>query len=132
MPEELERRRREALAELMRDPSMTVPELARRLWKRFADPGLWPYEKLFFEVYAQALQGRPHARPLLDAVLEPMFEPLSELHRRQGLSPARARAHARLGVAVTRGLLLDLLATEDRRGVDQAIRLFIDLYERKP
>jgi AcrR family transcriptional regulator len=125
--EELERQQRDALADLMRDPDMTVPELGRRMWKRFADPALWPYEKLFFEVYAQALQGRPHARPLLDAVLEPWFEPLTELYRRDGLSRARARAYARLGVAATRGLLLDLLATEDRRGVDQAMKLFMEL-----
>jgi hypothetical protein len=40
-----------------------------------------------------------------------------------------ARAHARLGIAVTRGLLLDLLATGDRGAVDAAIDAFIDLYE---
>ena len=40
-----------------------------------------------------------------------------------------ARAHARLGVAVTRGLLLDLLATRDRTGVDGAMEAFIDVYD---
>jgi hypothetical protein len=39
-----------------------------------------------------------------------------------------ARAHARLGVAVTRGLLLDLLATRDTTGVDAAMEAFIDVY----
>ena len=43
------------------------------------------------------------------------------------MSPRRARAAARLGVAMTRGLLLDLLATEDRAGVDDAMELFIEL-----
>ena len=66
---------------------------------------------------------------LLDVVLEPLFEQMRVLHRRQGMSPARARAHARLGVAAVRGLLLDLIATEDRRGVDQAMKLQIELYE---
>ena len=128
--EELERRQRETLAELMAEPDITVPELSRRMWKQLSDPALWPFEKLFFEVYAQALQGRSHATPLLDAVLEPMFAPLAELHRRQGHTPARARAHARLGVAAVRGLLLDLIATEDRRGADQAMKLMIEMYER--
>ena len=41
----------------------------------------------------------------------------------------QARAYARLGVAVTRGLLLDLLATGDTHAVDQAMRAFIDLNE---
>jgi len=35
----------------------------------------------------------------------------------------------RLGVAVTRGLLLDLLATGDVDRVDEAMGAFIDLYE---
>ena len=35
-----------------------------------------------------------------------------------------ARTHARLGLAVTRGLLLDLLATGDRAGVEAALEVF--------
>ncbi|MGZ4268248.1 MAG: TetR family transcriptional regulator [Solirubrobacteraceae bacterium] len=128
--ERIERQQRDAArAELERDPDISVPDLARRLWKRVSDPEQWPYQKLFFEVYVQALQGHPHAQPLLDAVLEATFEPLTELHRRRGVPRARARAYARLGVATSRGLLLDLLATEDRRGVDQAMKVFIELYE---
>jgi AcrR family transcriptional regulator len=127
--EAMEARQRETIAELMGDPDVSVPELARRLWTQLSDPQIRPFEKLFFEVYAQALQGRPHARPLLDAVLEPMFAPLRELHEREGMPPARARAHARLGVAATRGLLLDLAASEDTEGVDEAMALLIELYE---
>ena len=41
-----------------------------------------------------------------------------------------ARALARLGLAVTRGLLLDLLATEDRAGVDEAMEHWIALNAR--
>jgi hypothetical protein len=43
------------------------------------------------------------------------------------MSARRARARARLGVAVTRGLLLDLLASGERTGVDDAMELFIEL-----
>jgi hypothetical protein len=38
-----------------RDPDLTVPELARRMCKQLSDPALWPLQKLFLEVYAQAL-----------------------------------------------------------------------------
>jgi hypothetical protein len=44
------------------------------------------------------------------------------------MSRELARAHARLGVSVTRGLLLDLLATGDVAGVDAAMEAFIDVY----
>jgi hypothetical protein len=39
-------------------------------------------------------------------------------------------AFARLGLAVMRGLLLDLVATEDRAGVDAAAHAFVDLVRR--
>jgi len=126
---ELERGHRELLAELMSDPGMTVPELARQLWRRFSAPEMWPFARLFFEIYAQGAQGRPHAQPLLDAALDPWFDAITQLHRQQGMTPARARAHAHQGIAVTRGLLLDLVATGKRRDVDRAMKLQIELYE---
>ena len=36
-------------------------------------------------------------------------------------------AMARLGLAVTRGLLLDLVATNDEAGVDTAAKAFVEL-----
>jgi hypothetical protein len=45
--------------------------------------------------------------------------------RRQGRSKRDARANARLGLAVVRGLLLDRLATGDRKGCDDAMERFI-------
>jgi len=39
-----------------------------------------------------------------------------------------ARVHARLGLAVVRGLLLDLLATGDRAGVDASLEVFARRY----
>jgi AcrR family transcriptional regulator len=125
----VEERQREALAQLRHDPSLPTPELMRRMWQRLADPALWPQERLFFEVYGQALQGRAHAAPLLDGIVDSWLEPLSELARDLGLPEASARADARLWLAVTRGLLLDLLATGDRRGVDEAMERFRSLLE---
>jgi hypothetical protein len=48
-------------------------------------------------------------------------DPLTELAVAHGRPEAQARAEARLGVAATRGLLLDLLATGDRAAVDAAM-----------
>ena len=121
----VEEQQREALAAILREEADAPPaEIMRRMWARVADPALWPNERLFFEVYAQALQGSPHALPLLDGIVEAWVEPLAAL-----VAPdrpqAEARAEARLGVAVVRGLLLDLLATRDRASVDAAMERYI-------
>jgi AcrR family transcriptional regulator len=123
----VEAQQRAALAEILLDDEDAPPaETMRRMWRRLADPALWPNERLFFEVYAQALQGSPHARPLLDGIVELWVEPVTRVGVARGMDEARARAEARLGVAVTRGLLLDLLATGDREAVDAAMERYIE------
>lgn len=126
---EVERRQREALAaaEADGDDDASLTDIGRRSWERVSDPALWPYERLFFELYAQGLRGRGHAQALTDELLEPWFAQLAAMYERYGVTPREARAHARLGVAVTRGLLLDLLATGDRAGVDDAMAAFLAL-----
>ena len=68
-----------ALAEILEDADEPPAEIMRRMWARVADPALWPNERLFFEVYAQALQGSPHALPLLDGIVDAWVEPLAAL-----------------------------------------------------
>ena len=120
----VEEQQRAALAETLKDSAAPPAEIMRRMWARVADPALWPNERLFFEVYAQALQGSPHALPVLDGIVEAWVEPLAALVA-PGRPRAEARAEARLGVAVVRGLLLDLLATRDREAVDAAMERYI-------
>jgi AcrR family transcriptional regulator len=122
----VEARQRAALAQLLLAPQASPAETMRRMWRRLADPALSPNERLFFEVYAQALQGSPHALPLLDGIVDQWVEPLTRIAVTQGVPEDRARAEARLGIAVTRGLLLDLLATGDREAVDAAMERFIE------
>jgi hypothetical protein len=69
---------------------------------------------------------------LLDGIVESWLAPLSEWIICQGVPPPAARSTARLGVAVSRGLLLDLLATGDREGVDAAMDQFISMYRAIP
>jgi AcrR family transcriptional regulator len=121
----VEDQQRAALAQMLLDTDAPPAETMRRMWQRLADPALWPNERLFFEIYAQALQGSPHALPLLDGIVDQWVEPLTKIAVAQGQPEAQARAEARLGVAVTRGLLLDLLATGDREAVDAAMERYI-------
>ena len=120
----VEQHQRDSLAEIVPDPTAGVGEALRQWWRHISDPSLWPNERLFFEVYAQALQGSPHALPLLDGIVDAWVEPLARLMAPER-PPEEARAEARLGVAVVRGLLLDLLATGDREAVDAAMERYI-------
>ena len=121
----VEAQQRAGLATLLLDENASPAEVMRRAWQGVADPALWPNERLFFEIYTQALQGHPHAQPLLDGIVDLWVEPLARILVAAGRTAAEARAEARLGVAVTRGLLLDLLATGDREAVDAAMERYI-------
>ncbi len=85
---------------------------------------------MFYELYGQALQG--HHAQFLDGIVESWVAPLAESGVAHGLPLPTARAHARLGIAVTRGLLLDLLATGDVAGVDAAMAAFLDAMTPAP
>jgi len=122
----VEARQRELLGEILPDPQQPIAEAMRAWWKHISDPALWPNERLFFEIYGQALQGRAHTIELLDGIVDDWLEPATEINVSLGVPPQLARAHARLGVAVTPGMLLDLLATLDIEAVVAALEAFID------
>jgi AcrR family transcriptional regulator len=117
----VEAEQRERLAGLDTSPSSSPGATMRRMWKHLSNPALWPNERLFFEMYGQALQGRPQTAAFLDGIVESWLEPIAALRVQQGVPARAARAQARVDLAVTRGLLLDLLATGDRAGVDAAM-----------
>ncbi len=123
----VEAAQRAALPEVMPDPVADPAGALRAWWRHISDPSLWPNERLFFEIYGQALQGRPGTEALLDGIVDSWLEPAVTINLARGLSLADATAQARLGIAVTRGLLLDLLATDDREAVDAAMEAWITL-----
>ncbi|AHH94640.1 TetR/AcrR family transcriptional regulator [Kutzneria viridogrisea] len=121
----VEQRQRELLAELDGSTCTDPVELAREFWRRLSAPENWPHIRLFFEVYGQALQGRPGTTGLLEGIVDSWLAPSAELARALGVPPDQALANARLQVAVARGLLLDLVATGDRGAVDEAAEQFV-------
>src|SRR5262249_60652311 len=81
---------------------------ARGLWEHFSDPRLWPAERLFFELYALALLGRPGTEGFLDNAIEPWITAMEPaITREAGLDGKTARAEARLAVALPPGPLAD-------------------------
>lgn len=127
----VEQRQRDALAELLSDPDADPLEQMWVMGQRLADPSLWPNERLFFELYAHALHGRPHAEAFLAEVITAWVEPITAVCVRLGIPEAEAPAHARLLLATSRGLLLDLLATGDRAAYDAASRVMLELHRRR-
>jgi AcrR family transcriptional regulator len=114
--EEVERRQRALLRELPPEPAAAIAAM----WADLRRPDLRPFERLFFECYARGVQGeQPFARMLPGAVDAWLTED-------ETTDPALVR----LGLAVMRGLLLDLIATDDRRGIDAAAQAFVDLVRR--
>ena len=116
--EEVERRQMALVPDLPMDPA----EGFAAMWADLRRPELRHLERLFFECYARAAQGeKPFSRMVPGAVDGWLRE--VEANADGPFDPAMAR----LGLAVTRGLLLDLVATEDEAGVDAAAEAFVNL-----
>lgn len=115
--EEVERRQAATLDDLPDDPADAVAAM----WADLRRPELRPFERLFFECYARGAQGEEPFTRLLPAAIDGWLAAVDD--RAGAADPAMAR----LGLAVTRGLLLDLVATDDDEGVDAAAAAFVAL-----
>lgn len=123
----VEQMQREAFAVVARDESTgSSRAVAEKFWSGLIGPTL-SYGPLFFELSAHAMQGRTHAQSLTTTLIDPWLDLLAADLIAEGMSPDRARTHARLGLATVRGLLFDLLITKDREGTDDAFQLLLDL-----
>jgi AcrR family transcriptional regulator len=108
--------------------TLGTDELGRRMWDYLLDPARTPFERLFFALYGRALQGDHGTLPLLQGNIQSWIENNVALSSARGIPTEISRTHARLGLAVTRGLLLDYLATGDRAGADAAMTAFLGRY----
>ena len=121
--EEVERRQVATLGDLPAD----LADAVAVSWADLRRRELRPFERLFFECYARAAQGEEPFTRMLPGAVDGW---LAEVDRRADgtVDPALAR----LGLAVSRGLLLDLVATDDDEGVDAAAARFVALLQRRP
>lgn len=125
---EVEARTQARLASVAQVAGEQTDEVIRRMWSYVADPELASFERLFFALYGRALQGDEAARPLLRDDIARWLETNVALSAELGAPADVVRTHSRLGLAVVRGLLLDLLATGDRAGVEAALEVFAGGY----
>jgi AcrR family transcriptional regulator len=116
--EQVEQRQMGVLSELPTNPA----EGFAAMWSDLHRPELRRLERLFFECYARAAQGeKPFAR-MVPGVVNGWLSAVEA-----AADGPTDLAMARLGLAVTRGLLLDLVATNDDAGVDAAAKAFASL-----
>jgi AcrR family transcriptional regulator len=111
----MEARQRERMAAL--DPAS--PTFLADMWTELRDPANRGVERLFFECYARGANGEA---PFTSMHPESVSSWL-EAAEAQGLDPVLAR----VGLALVRGLLLDLVATGDATAVDAAVARFAEL-----
>lgn len=116
--EEVERRQTAILDVLPDDPAAAVAAM----WADLRRPDLRPFERLFFECYARAAQGEEPFARLLPGAVDGWLAAVDETTEGRA-DPTLAR----LALATSRGLLLDLVATGDEAGVDAAAAAFVDM-----
>ena len=92
----------------------TLPQFLRWYWKCWSAPRFRPGIRLIFELYALALRN-PREYP---GVLEDPIAYWQKLTKRAGIASEADDAEATLLLAATRGLLLDLCATETALALD--------------
>jgi AcrR family transcriptional regulator len=116
--QEVERRQEAMLDALPRDAA----EAFASMWEDVRRPELRPFERLFFECYARAAQGEAPFTRLLPQAIDGWLRAVDD-----AVGGVPDADMARLGLAVTRGLLLDLAATNDDDAVDRAAARFTQL-----
>lgn len=112
---------------ILRDIASTATSPADAVlaqWEVLTSEDALPFVRLFFEVLALAAHGRPGTEGFLESLTQPWIE----LGRTLGdmLGTAFDDVDLRLGIAVVRGLLLDVIASGDARPARDSLRRFLD------
>lgn len=102
------------------DPTAAVDDL----WARSSAVENRPHLRLLFSAYGRAIEGAEPFTRLFPDVVDDWIVPARAAATGD---PRAAEARARLGLAVVRGLLLDLMTTDDQRAVDEAFEYFESL-----
>jgi AcrR family transcriptional regulator len=122
----IEAQQRHALEQLAQEAD-TPSELVRKQWDQLSDPRLRPFVLLFFEVLAYALHRRPGTDGFLDQLTAPWLELGHDIAARLGMDATAEELL--LGVAVVRGLLIEVVATGDASVPREALDRFLEMWE---
>ncbi|MGA9595102.1 MAG: TetR/AcrR family transcriptional regulator [Acidimicrobiia bacterium] len=112
----------EDLAEVADSPTALV----RMQWAQLTDPALLPFIRLFFEVLAYASRGQPGTEEFVANLTEPWIRVASDVSARLGIEPNEAEL--RLGVAVVRGLLVEIAAGGDVALATESLERYLEMW----
>jgi AcrR family transcriptional regulator len=122
----IEEQQRIALDE-MASSAQSPTELVRTQWATLTTPELLPFIRLFFEVFAYASRGRQGTEDLLANLTEPWIEVGTQIAARMGIDADEAEL--RLGVAVSRGLLMEVLAGTPIGAATESLERYLTMWE---
>jgi len=121
------RRQHAAIRELASTTDLSPATIGRALWRIYGSKRWEPLARLFFEVYALALQDRSRFPGFLTGAVDEWLDILAS-----GRNDPQTRTTATIVLAAFRGFRLDLSAARDRERVDRAAEQFFDLIEAMP
>lgn len=127
----LERGERDVLAAILAEDDRPGRVRAWEFWTHVADVVDF-YGPLYFELAARAMRGDDVGAPLRAPNVELWVRALADMWHTAGMARPQAAVHARLNLAVARGLLHDFLLTRDRKAVDRAMAMYDWLCFREP
>lgn len=120
-------RQQATMARLDATTGLTQGEVGRMLWKDYSNPRYEPLVRLFFEVYALALQDRSRFPGFLKDSVNQWLTAIEQSLPDEG--SANARVTATIILDAFRGFLLDLCATRERTRIDAAVDRFFRLLD---
>lgn len=126
-----ERATLQALLATAREDGTGPYAAGQAFWQQLTADGI-TFVPLFFELSGLALQGQGWAAGLRQWLADGWTQPLTELWMELGYSRQDAAVRACLNLAVTRGLLFELVATGDRETVEAAMAAVGEAFAPRP
>ena len=119
-------RQRELFAQLRTDEHASAGEVCRAVWAVIGTPAARPLFRIFFEVYGLAVVDPGRFPGFFPAAVENWLAFLAAPYVRDGASAHEARARATIVLAIFRGFLLDVCATNDDARIARALSLWTE------
>lgn len=124
----MEHQQQVLLADIARQ-ARSSSDIVRHQWAALTAPEALPFVRLFYELASAAAQRRPGTEAFTRDFVEPWLS--AGRAAAQAVGVAVDDASLRAGVALMRGLLLDVVVTGDVAGASAALESHLRLHESR-